>query len=66
MEHQRTIAKVYKKVKFNEQGTDYAYWQTQSPEKRLLALEQIRQEYNLWKYDTQPGFQRVFSIIKRQ
>ena len=66
MEHQRTIAKVYKKVKFNKQGTDYAYWQTQSPEKRLLALEQIRQEYNLWKYDTQPGFQRVFSIIKRQ
>ena len=66
MENRRTIAKVYKKVKFNEQGTDYAYWLTQSPEKRLLTLEQIRQEYNLWKYDTQSGFQRVFSIIKRQ
>ncbi len=65
MENQRTIAKVYKKVKLSEQGTDYTYWQTQSPEKRLLTLEQIRQEYNWWKYDTQPGFQKVFSIIKR-
>jgi hypothetical protein len=65
MDKHRSIKKVYKKVKLHEQGTDYVYWQTQSPEKRLLTLEQIRQEYHWWKYDTQPGFQRVFSVTKR-
>ena len=66
MESQRSIEKVYKKIKLQEQGTDFFYWQTQSPEKRLLTLEQIRQEYHMWKYDSQPRFQRVFSITKRQ
>ncbi|HEY53978.1 MAG TPA: hypothetical protein G4N94_11020 [Caldilineae bacterium] len=60
------MAKVYKKVKLQEQGSDFAYWQSQPPEKRLLTLEQIRQEYNWWKYDSQPRFQRVLSIVKRQ
>ena len=66
MDSQRSVEKVYKKMKLQEQGTDYTYWQTQTPEKRLSTLEQIRREYNLWKYDTQPRFQRVFSITKRQ
>ena len=66
MENQPSIEKVYKKMKLQEQGTDLFYWQTQSAEKRLSTLEQIRQEYHLWKYDSQPRFQRVFSITKRQ
>ena len=66
MDKQRSIKKVYKKFKLREQGTDFLYWQTQTPEQRLFTLEQIRQEYHSWKYDSQPRFQRVFSIIKRQ
>ena len=66
MGDQRSIEKTYSKVKLVNQGTDFAYWQTQTPEKRLETLEQIRQEYHSWKYDPQPRFQRVLSIIKRQ
>jgi len=65
MSTQRTIAKTYKKVKLHEQKSDFEYWQSQTPEKRLETLEQIRAEYHTWKYDTQPRFQRVLSVIKR-
>ncbi len=66
MNAQRTIEKTYKKIKLHEQKSDFAYWQTQPVEKRLAALEEIRMEYHAWKYDTQPRFQRVLSITKRQ
>ena len=58
-------AKVCAKVKIGEQPTDFAYWQTQPYARRLAALEQIRQEFHRWKYDAEPGFQRVYSIVKR-
>jgi hypothetical protein len=45
--------------------SDFAYWQAQSFLARLAALEQIRQEYHRWRHGAQPGFQRVYSIIKR-
>lgn len=32
---------------------------------RIDALEEIRAEHHGWKYDTQPGLQRVYSIVKR-
>lgn len=57
---------VYKKVKLQEQETDFAYWQTQTYAARLEALEQIRKQYIAWKYDTQPRFQRVLSITKQK
>ena len=66
MSTHRKIAKVYKKFKLQEQKTDFAYWQTQTPAKRLETLEQIRSEFHAWKYDSQPRFQRVLSITKRQ
>lgn len=59
------IAKVCTKVKLGEQKTDFAYWQTQPYARRLAALEEIRREYHRWKYDAEPGFQRVYSIVKR-
>jgi len=65
MSNQRTIVKTYKKMKLQEQKTDFEFWQNETSEKRLETLEQIRTEYHAWKYDTQPRFQRVFSIIKR-
>ena len=65
MSVQRTVAKSYQKVKLREQKTDFAFWQTQPPEKRLETLEQIRSEFHAWKYDSKPRFQRVLSVTKR-
>jgi hypothetical protein len=66
MEETCSIAKVYTKVRIDEQKTDFAYWQTQSYQARLAALEQIRREYHAWKYNAEPGLQRVYHIVKRQ
>lgn len=65
MKPERRIVRTYKKIKLREQASDFEYWQTQTPEKRLEALEQIRSEYHAWKHDSQPRFQRVLSITKR-
>lgn len=58
------IAKVVKKYSTNNQPSDFRYWQSKSYEERLYALEQIRKEYNLWRYNAEQGFQRVHRIIK--
>lgn len=57
---------VIKKGKLKEQGNDFLYWQTQSYEKRLDTVEEIRKEYNLWKYGAEQGFQRVYRVVKRK
>lgn len=59
------IKKVFTRVSIAEQPSDYAYWQTQSHETRIAALEQIRREYHGWRYDVEPGLQRVYTIVKR-
>ncbi len=59
------ISKVIKKYKFNEQPNDFVYWQSKSYEERLDALEQIRKEYNSWRYNAKQRFQRVYRIVKR-
>ncbi len=51
--------------KTDEAPTDFAYWQTRSFEARLAALESIRNDYIKWAYDIQPGFQRVYRIVKQ-
>ena len=61
----RTIEKVVTKVNQNEQNSDFAYWQSKSYAERLAALEEIRREYNSWKYtDAEQRFQRVYRITK--
>ncbi len=60
-----SIKPVYSKVGLHSQKSDFAYWQTQPYTARLAALEQIRQEYHRWKYGAEPGFQRVYKIVKR-
>jgi hypothetical protein len=60
------IFKVIKKYGIDEQPTDFSFWQTKSYEDRLNALEQIRKEYNSWRYDAEQGFQRVYRIVKRK
>ncbi|MBN1315818.1 MAG: hypothetical protein JXA42_10130 [Anaerolineales bacterium] len=44
---------------------DFAYWQSQPYQARLETLEQIRQEYHKWRYGVEPGFHRVYQIVKR-
>jgi hypothetical protein len=56
----------YQKVKLKEQKSDFTYWQSQSYQKRLETLEQIRQEYHQWKYpNVQSRLQRVYTISQR-
>jgi hypothetical protein len=59
------IEKRYTKVSLRRQESDFAYWQTQPYAARLAALEQMREEYHRWRYDAEPGFQRVYRIVKR-
>lgn len=56
---------VVNKIKITDAQNDFQYWQSQTYEFRLETLEIIRQEYNRWKYGTEPGFQRVYRIVKR-
>lgn len=65
MDNQKEIEPVVKKLKISEQKSDFEYWQSQSYQARLNALEQIREDYNQWKYHAQQGFQRVYQIVKR-
>lgn len=58
----KTAVQVFK---MDEVSTDFAYWQTRSFEERLAALESIRSDYIKWAYDIQPGFQRVYRIVKQ-
>ena len=58
------MEKVVHIVRTDERRSDMAYWKTQAPEQRLATLEAIRQEYIAWKYGHQPGFQRVYRIVK--
>ena len=60
------MIKIVTKTKLHEQQNDFNYWQTQSYQDRLAALEQIRQEYHQYKYNAQPRFQRVYTIVKRR
>ena len=60
-----SINKVIKKFKLGEQPNDLIFWQSKPYEERLEALEQIRKEYNLWRYNAEQGLQRVYRIVKR-
>jgi hypothetical protein len=69
---ERKIVPVVHFKSLNQPESDFAYWQKQSYEARLAALEEIRSEYQAWidsqqkdKTVAQPGFQRVYRIIKR-
>ena len=48
------IARVVTKLKLGQEEGDVAYWQAQSSEMRLAALEEIRREYHRWKYGGEP------------
>ncbi len=52
-------------VSIHYNHNDFSYWQSQPYLARLEALEEIRADYHSWRYGYEPGFQRVFSIVKR-
>ena len=58
------MEKVIKKVNIKKQNNDFNYWQKQSYQKRLEALEQIRQQYHQYKYNAEPRLQRIYTIVK--
>jgi hypothetical protein len=60
------IVNVVQKYKLGEQPSDLSFWKTKSYEERIEALEQIRREYNVWRYHVEPGLQRVYRIIKQK
>jgi hypothetical protein len=62
----REIASVYQIVPRSAPNNDRHFWLSQSPAERIAALERIRSEYHTWKNDAEPGFQRVYQIIKRK
>lgn len=59
----KTRIAIYKK---GEEPSDVVYWLQQPAIERILNLEEIRQEYNLWKYGTEQRLQRVYRIVKRK
>jgi hypothetical protein len=57
------IVRVFKK---GEEPDDIVYWLSRPPIERIRALEEIRKQYNDWKYGAGLEFQRVYSIVKRK
>ena len=49
------------KVKIGEETSAFAYWQNQSHDKRISAIEFLRKQVN----GTQSRLQRVYRIIKQ-
>jgi hypothetical protein len=59
------IKKVVTKGKLSDKKTDTAYWRKLPYQERIAALEDIRREYHRWRYGAEPGFQRVYTVVKR-
>lgn len=61
------MEKIITIVKKNEQDKlDKEYWLNSTIEKRFEAFTIILQNYIALTYGTDPGFQRVIAIVKRE
>ncbi|MEO1403808.1 MAG: hypothetical protein AAFV72_21525 [Cyanobacteria bacterium J06635_1] len=56
---------IVKKTNLKSSKSDVAYWRSQPYAARIAALETIRREFHQWKYNAEPGFQRVYRIVKQ-
>jgi hypothetical protein len=65
MQKKSGIKKVVKKLQLRDKKADSTFWRRQPYTARLAALEEIRQEYHRWRYGAEPGFQRVYTVVKR-
>ena len=52
-------------LKKGEDDSNIDYWLALSRQERLMELEELRQQYISWRYDSKQGFQRVYRVIKR-
>ncbi len=52
-------------VSMTEEPSDLGYWLSVSWEKRLSALESLRQHFYNYNDKTTPRLQRVYKIIKQ-
>lgn len=60
----RSIANVVRKTRLGRLSGDREYWLTRSPGERIAALEEIRREYNNWKYsDAQQRFREFLESL---
>jgi hypothetical protein len=66
METSKIDKTALKIINMTDERSDFAYWQSQPYTARLAALEAIRTEYHTWKYDSKPGFQRVYRVTQLQ
>jgi len=61
----RAIAPVVHKYRVSEQPKQADGWRAYSYQARLAALEELRREFHLWKFNAEPRLQRVYRIVKR-
>jgi hypothetical protein len=52
-------------VKKGEDNSNLLYWLSQTPQQRMVELENIRQLINFKQYGIRQGFQRVYTVTKR-
>ena len=53
-------------VKKEEDNFNVLYWSSLTGVERLKELEEIREQYNQWRYGADQGFQRVYRIVKNE
>jgi hypothetical protein len=58
------VIKAIHKYPIASQPRESDYWRTRTGQERLQALEDIRTEYNSWKYPDNPGFEYVCVVRK--
>jgi len=61
MENFRMNRSVTKISKLGQEAPNFEYWLTQSPERRISAIEFLRKQYN----GTESRLQRVYRITQR-
>ncbi len=54
---EKPFIRIYKK---GQEPEDIFYWLSRPPIERIRAVEEIRKQYNDWKYGTGLEFQRVY------
>ncbi len=65
MADERRIDKVVTRKHLHDEDNDLEYWQSRSPMERLAALEEIRREYHIWRYDGETRMTCVARVVTK-
>ena len=61
------MEKVIHKYKLGQEPNDLEFWLKKTPRERIAALNVLRERYvQFFLNGNNPGFQRVYTIAKRQ